>query len=96
MKEIFEVRNATSDEVYHVVGFAETLDAAKEFILDKPYEYIDVYDDYARFEVWKHEVGHLEESGGKPVLAIDYLLNVDTDEWEPQQLITDTKEIYRR
>ncbi len=95
-KEIFEIRNASSDEVYYVIGYAETLEEAKEFLLDEPVEYIEAYDDFARFEVYKHDVGVFAEDRGTAVLAIDYRHNYDDDEWIAGQIITDTKEIYRR
>lgn len=58
-KKIYEVRDETDGDRYYSLGLFETLDAAKQEILETPSDcrISDTDDDYEKIHVYEREIG---------------------------------------
>jgi hypothetical protein len=98
--KIFEIKNASDDEVYYTVGMVASLKDAKEFLLnedDLPINYIEFdasYGDaFCRFEVFEHEIGNFSVDPGKIIYVVEFagIYPDDDDEykWSRKEITED-------
>jgi len=87
MKNIYEIRDTTSDEVYWTLGYFATLKTAKEELLkcaeDKE-DYVSEWhedEDNEKIEIIEHVIGWCKASNTKFILKREKYYNEKDDEY---------------
>lgn len=82
--KIYEIRDETDDDRYYSLGLFETLDAAKQEIIETPSDrrISDTDDDYEKICVYERKLGW--DGSGKLVLSVirEKDMESDDDEWK--------------
>lgn len=79
-KKIYEVRDETDSDRYYSLGLFETLEAAKQEILETPSDcrISDTDDDYEKIRVYERKLGW--DDSGKLVFTVTREMDMESDD----------------